>query len=187
MSLVPGFALAHSGGAVPIGGFLSGLVHPVLGYDHLLAMLCVGIVSAQIGGRAIWTVPGTFVTFMAVGGVLGLIDMGLTVTTIEFAIAVSLVLFGLVIAADKRLPVRVTMLGVGFFAIFHGYAHGREMPETAEPVLYGLGFLLGTALIHVTGVVIGDISKHYEHGRSILRVSGGVIALIGLMLIFGVI
>jgi urease accessory protein len=184
LAIVPGVAYAHDGTNLALGGFLSGLVHPVLGYDHLLAMLSVGILSAQIGGRAIWTVPATFVSVMAVGGLLGLIDIGLTAT--EFGIAVSLVILGSVIAAERRLSILVAMVGVGFFAIFHGYAHGSEVPETAEPFLYALGFLMGTALIHITGVVIGDISRHYERGKIILRVGGALIALIGLLFVFGV-
>ena len=181
---IPGGAYAHEGTNLGLGGFLSGIVHPVLGYDHLLAMLSVGIISAQIGGRAIWTVPATFVTVMALGGVLGLINIGLTAT--ELGIAVSLVILGLVIAAERRIPILAVMIGVGFFAIFHGYAHGAEMPDTAEPFLYALGFLVGTALIHIAGVVIGDISRHYERGKIVLRVGGALIALVGLLFIFGV-
>lgn len=183
-SAIPGVAYAHDGTNLGLGGFLSGIVHPVLGYDHLLAMLSVGIISAQIGGRAIWTVPATFVSVMAVGGVLGLINIGLNVT--ELGIAVSLVILGLVIAAERKIPTLIVMIGVGFFAIFHGYAHGTEMPDTAEPFLYALGFLVGTALIHIAGVVIGDISRHYERGKIILRVGGALIAVVGLLFIFGV-
>ena len=185
LSLIPSVVHAHDGSNVPFGGFLSGLVHPVLGYDHFLAMLSVGILSAQIGGRAIWTIPSTFVGVMALGGTLGLIDIGLNST--ELGIAVSLVLLGSIIAAERSLPVRLAMLGVGFFAIFHGYAHGTEMPTTAEPVLYAFGFLTGTALIHIAGVVIGDIAKHYEQGKVILRVGGGAIAMMGILLIFGIV
>ena len=181
---IPGVAYAHDGTNLGLGGFLSGIVHPVLGYDHLFAMLSVGIISAQIGGRAIWTVPSTFVTVMAIGGVLGLMNIGLTVT--ELGIAVSLVILGLVIAAERRIPTLIVMIGVGFFAIFHGYAHGAEMPDTAEPFLYALGFLVGTALIHISGVVIGDISRHYESGKVILRIGGGLISLVGLLFIFGI-
>ena len=181
---IPGVVYAHDGTNLGLGGFLSGIVHPVLGYDHLLAMLSVGIISAQIGGRAIWTVPATFVSVMAVGGVLGLINIGLNVT--ELGIAVSLVILGLVIAAERKIPTLIVMIGVGFFAIFHGYAHGTEMPDTAEPFLYALGFLVGTALIHIAGVVIGDISRHYERGKVALRVGGALIALVGLLFIFGV-
>ena len=185
ISIIPTTVYAHEGGNMPLGGFLSGLVHPVLGYDHLLAMLSVGILSAQIGGRAIWTVPATFVGVMAIGGTLGLIDIGITVT--ELGIALSLVILGSVIASERNLPVVLAMVGVGFFAIFHGYAHGTEMPQTAEPVAYAFGFLTGTALIHIAGVLIGDISKRYQRGPLVLRVGGGLIAVVGLLFVFGVI
>ena len=184
LSAIPSVAYAHDGTNLPLGGFLSGMVHPVLGYDHLLAMLSVGILSAQIGGRAIWTVPATFVSVMALGGLLGLIHIGLNVT--ELGIAISLVILGLVIAAERSISTRIAMIGVGFFAIFHGYAHGAEMPDTAQPFLYALGFLVGTALIHIAGVVIGDISRHYERGKVILRVGGGMITFVGLLFIFGI-
>ena len=183
-AIIPGIAYAHDGTNLPLGGFLSGLFHPVSSYDHLLAMLSVGILSTQIGGRAIWAVPATFVTGMAVGGLLGLIGIGLPAT--ELGIAVSLVILGSVIAAERRLPILVAMIGVGFFAIFHGYAHGSEVPETAEPFLYVLGFLIGTALINITGVVIGDIARHYERGNIVLRVGGALIALIGILFVFGI-
>lgn len=184
LSAIPSVAYAHDGTNLPLGGFLSGMVHPVLGYDHLLAMLSVGVLSAQIGGRAIWTVPATFVSVMALGGLLGLIDIGLNAT--ELGIAISLVILGLVIAAERSISTRIAMIGVGFFAIFHGYAHGAEMPDTAQPFLYALGFLVGTALIHIAGVVIGDIARHYERGKAILRVGGWIIAFVGLLFIFGI-
>ena len=185
ISIIPSTVYAHEGGNMPLGGFLSGLVHPVLGYDHLLAMLSVGILSAQIGGRAIWTVPATFVSVMAFGGMLGLIDVGISIT--ELGIAFSLVILGSIIASERRLPVVLAMIGVGFFAIFHGYAHGTEMPQTAEPVAYALGFLTGTALIHIAGVLIGDISKRYQRGPQVLQVGGGLIAIVGLLFVFGII
>ena len=185
ISIIPSTVYAHEGGNLPLGGFLSGLVHPVLGYDHLLAMLSVGILSAQIGGRAIWTVPATFVGVMALGGVLGLVDVGIKIT--ELGIAFSLVILGSVIASERRLPIILAMIGVGFFAIFHGYAHGTEMPQTAQPVAYAFGFLTGTALIHITGVLIGDIFKRYQRGPQVLRFGGGLIAMVGLLFVFGII
>ena len=185
LSLLTQIVLAHDGSNVPIGGFLVGLIHPVLGNDHLLAMLSVGILSAQIGGKAIWTVPATFVGVMAVGGALGFTDLNLTST--EIGIAASLIILGLLIAAERRLPVLIAMIGVGFFAVFHGYAHGTEMPEAAQPVLYALGFLTGTIVIHVAGVIIGDISRHYKKGATILRFGGGFIALIGVLFVTGIV
>lgn len=184
LCLIPTTVYAHDGSNVPFGGFLAGLVHPVLGYDHFLAMLSVGILSAQIGGRAIWTVPATFVGVMAVGGILGLIGSGFQF--VELGIAVSLIILGIVIAAEKRLAIGVAMVAVGIFATFHGYAHGSEVPTTAEPFLYALGFLTGTALIHILGVVIGDVAKHYENGKLILRGGGALVALIGVLFAVGV-
>lgn len=184
VSLIPSIAYAHDGSVLPLGGFLNGLVHPVLGYDHFLAMLSVGILSAQMGGRAIWTVPATFVSVMAWGGALGLINIGLQST--ELGIAASLVLLGSIIAAERKLPILLAMVGVGFFAIFHGYAHGTEMPQTAEPVQYALGFLTGTALIHIAGLVIGDIAKRYQAGPTVLRFGGSLIAVMGVLFLFGV-
>jgi urease accessory protein len=170
-------ALAHEGASLPYGSFLSGLTHPVLGADHFLAMVSVGIVSAQIGGRAIWTVPATFVCVMGIGGLLGLLDIGLT--AIEAGIASSVLILGLAIAADRRLPVALAMTAVAFFAIFHGYAHGTEMPTVANPVTYALGFMTGTATLHISGVVIGDISQHYRMGKILLRIGGAIIAALG--------
>jgi urease accessory protein len=121
---------------------------------------------------------------MAVGGLLGIINIG--ALPAEFGIALSLVLLGGVIAAERRLAIQFAMLTVGFFAIFHGYAHGLEMPSTAKPVAFALGFLSGTALIHIAGVMIGDISRHYERGKVILRVGGAFILIVGLLFIAGV-
>ena len=185
LSLIPSTVYAHDGSNLPFGGFLSGLIHPVLGTDHFLAMLSVGILSAQIGGRAIWTVPATFVGVMAVGGALGLIGPGFQF--IELGIAFSLIILGIVIAAERRLAIGVAMTAVGVFATFHGYAHGTEVPQTAEPFLYALGFLTGTALIHILGVIIGDIAKHYESGKLILRGGGALVSIIGLLFAIGVI
>jgi urease accessory protein len=170
-------ALAHEGTSLPYGSFMAGVTHPVLGMDHFLAMVSVGVLSAQIGGRAIWTVPATFVSVMAVGGLLGIADVGLI--GIEVGIAVSVLVLGSAIAVDKRLPAWVAMLAVGLFAIFHGYAHGGEMPDVAEPVRYAVGFLTGTAALHITGLVIGDISQHYERGKLVLRIAGVIIAILG--------
>jgi urease accessory protein len=182
-ALAPGLALAHEANSLRFGSFLGGLTHPVLGPDHFLAMVSVGIVSAQIGGRAIWTVPATFVTVMAAGGVLGVVDAGLT--AIEIGIAASVLALGIAIAADRRVPVALAMGCVGLFAIFHGYAHGAEMPTVAEPVRYAAGFLTGTAALHLLGVLLGDISQHYARGKVLLRVAGGAIAGIGTWFLVG--
>jgi urease accessory protein len=173
----PASALAHQAASLPLGSFLGGLTHPVLGPDHFLAMVSVGLLSAQIGGRALWTVPATFVGVMALGGALGLADARLS--GIEIGIALSVLVLGTALAADRRLPVALAMTAVGLFAVFHGYAHGAEMPTVAEPMRYAAGFLTGTAALHVLGLVIGDISQHYARGRVLLRLAGGAIAGIG--------
>ncbi|MEM7111250.1 MAG: HupE/UreJ family protein [Chloroflexota bacterium] len=181
---IPTLVFAHDGETLPANAFVAGITHPVLGLDHLLAMVCVGIVSAQIGGRAVWTVPATFVGVMALGGLLGIWGIGLL--AVEIGIAVSVIVLGITIAAERTFPIIVTMIAVGLFAVFHGYAHGTEMPSTAEPLLYALGFLTGTAVIHIAGLFIGDISSHYDKGKLLLRISGGLIALVGIMFVFGI-
>lgn len=182
--LCAGPVLAHDGASLPYGSFMGGLTHPVLGADHFLAMVCVGILSAQIGGRAIWTVPLTFVSVMTFGGLLGWIDVGLS--AIEIGIACSVLALGTAIAMDRKFPLSLAMTVVGFFAIFHGYAHGAEMPAVAKPVTYALGFMTGTAALHITGLIIGDISQHYTRGKMLLRASGVAIAGIGAAFLFGI-
>ncbi|MFA9197661.1 MAG: HupE/UreJ family protein [Aliarcobacter sp.] len=163
-------------------GFSSGFTHPVLGMDHLLAMLSVGMLSAQIGGRAIWTIPATFVAFMLVGGVFGMNEIPFF--SVEIGIAISVLTLGLAIAADKKLPVLLAMVGVGFFALFHGHAHGEEMPSSAQPLLYALGFILGTALIHIAGVAIGWTATRIPRATTLLRFGGALIALLGSFFLF---
>ncbi|MEL0630166.1 HupE/UreJ family protein [Psychromonas aquatilis] len=159
------------------GGFTSGFSHPVLGFDHLLAMLSVGILSAQMGGKAIWKVPATFVVVMLFGGVLGM--KGIDFISVELGIVFSVLALGIAIAANKQLPAFVAMIFVGFFAIFHGHAHGTEMPYLAEPMLYALGFVVGTAVIHIAGVVIGSTLVKFKGGQQLLRLLGAGISGVG--------
>jgi len=177
--LMPGLALAHENAYG--GGFLSGLSHPVLGFDHLLAMISVGILSAQMGGKAIWTVPTTFVVVMLLGGVMGMNDVPLF--SVELGIAASVLALGIALAADKKMPHVVAMIFVAFFAVFHGHAHGTEMPYLAEPALYSLGFVVGTAGIHIAGVAIGLLAEKAKQGPQMLRYVGAAIAGIGFHLI----
>lgn len=177
---LPTSLFAHTGHEAL--GFSSGFTHPVLGLDHLLAMLSVGMLSAQMGGRAIWTIPATFVGFMLVGGILGMI--GVPFFSVEIGIAVSVLVLGLAIAADKKIPVLLAMVGVGFFALFHGHAHGEEMPSSAQPFLYALGFILGTTLIHLAGVAIGWTATRIPRATTLLRFGGAFIALLGFFFLF---
>lgn len=150
------FALAAAGhGHIshPEGGFASGFWHPILGFDHLLAMVAVGLLSVQMGGRAIWLVPAAFVVVMAGGGALGV--AGVPLPAVELAIAVSALAVGAAIAAERRWPAGIAMGFVGFFALFHGHAHGAEIPQLAGPAVYVAGFMLATALLHLAGVALG--------------------------------
>lgn len=186
VALFPTVALAHEQQVIRFGSFLGGFTHPVLGLDHFLAMVSVGLVSSMVGGRAIWTVPSLFVVMMAVGGLAGRADLGLGSTAIETGIAISVIALGGALAADRRLDIRLVMGAVVFFGFFHGYAHGVEIPDIARPWLYALGFLLGTAIIHLLGVVVGEVAKRYTKGRPVIRVLGAVFVVFGLLFIFGV-
>ena len=179
VSFFPSISYAHEvpGG----GGFMSGLTHPVLGFDHLLAMLSVGILSAQMGGQAIWRVPLTFVLVMLGGGILGI--NGIPIFSVELGIALSVLALGIAIAADKKLSPRLAMVFVGFFAIFHGHAHGTEMPYFSKPLFYAGGFVVGTAGIHIAGVLIGIVAERFRQGAGLLRYVGAGIAGIGFHLI----
>ncbi len=179
-------AFAHEDQVIRLGSFFGGFSHPVLGLDHFLAMVSVGIVSSMLGGRSIWIVPATFVGMMALGGLGGWIGIGLGGSAIEGGIAVSVVLLGAAIAADRSLAARWVLGAVVFFGFFHGYAHGAEVPEIARPLVYALGFLLGTAFIHLIGVVVGEVARRYVRGRAVLRVVGAGFVVFGLMFITGV-
>jgi len=162
-------------------GFATGLLHPALGFDHFLAMLSVGILSAQIGGRAIWYIPATFVLVMIVGGVLGM--NGTPVPSVEMGIAVSVLILGIALATERYLPTWIALGCVGVFGVFHGHAHGTEMPVIADPWLYALGFVTGTAVIHLSGVGIGLGSVRLQRGATLLRVLGVAVAIAGAHLV----
>lgn len=168
----------------PSGGFIAGFNHPVLGFDHMLAMLCVGLLSTQLGGRAIWTIPTVFIIFMLTGGIIGLLSI--PVPFVEIGIATSVLLLGLALAIDKKLPQLWVMAFVALFAIFHGHAHGVEMPQLATPAIYALGFICGTTAIHIVGVLLGMRMQHGDPEHRFIRTSGGVIALIGGYLLISV-
>lgn len=169
------FLFAHKIGG---SGFLAGFEHPVLGFDHFLAMLSVGIWSAQIGGRAIWFVPATFVGFMVIGGIVGM--YGVEIPLIEVGIAISVLLLGIAVASDNFINLKVGLAFVAFFGSFHGYAHGVEMPLVKNASLYALGFVLGTSFIHILGVFIGIFAQKREKSAQFLRYIGAGIAGIGL-------
>ncbi len=177
--LIPAVALAHVTGESVGGGFATGFLHPLAGLDHVLAMLAVGMWGAQLGAPAIWVLPVAFPMVMAFGGVLGI--LGLPLPAVELGITLSVVMLGGVIALDRRPVLPVAALLVGLFAVFHGYAHGVELPKQAGPVPYCAGFVVATGLIHVTGILIGFVT-HAPRGLWILRAGGGAIALTGVYL-----
>ncbi len=181
-----GPVLGHENEVVRVGSFFGGMTHPVLGVDHLLAMLSVGIISTQHGGRSILTVPATFVLFMAIGGTIGLIGQVAVGGLVELGIGASVLFLGVVIASGRRLPLAVTYAAVAAFGSVHGYAHGLETPTIAEPTQYVLGFLVGTALIHLTGVLVGEVARQYGPGPRLLRLSGVAIALAGGLFVVGI-
>lgn len=173
-----GTAVAHTGhGATD--GFASGFLHPLLGLDHLLAMIAAGLWGARIGGRALWLVPAAFVGVMALGGIVGM--AGFDLPLVELGIVGSVLVLGLLIAAAPRLPLWAPAAIVALFALFHGHAHGIEMPETASGLAYGIGFVLATALLHGLGLGLGLLAT----GRSpmALRLGGGAIAACGALLL----
>lgn len=174
----PSLALAHTG-AGETAGFIHGFSHPIGGADHLLALLAVGLWAAQLGGRAVWAVPGTFVGVMVLGGVLGF--TGVALPFIEAGILVSVLVLGILIAGVFRFPVLYSAVIVGCFAVFHGYAHGVEMPATLSAGSYTVGFALATALLHAAGMGLGTLLQK-THLQSVTRLAGGAVALGGVYL-----
>jgi urease accessory protein len=171
------------------GGAWAGFLHPLLGLDHLLAMVTVGMLSAQMGGRSIWTVPTVFVLMMIVGGILGILGIGLPL--VELGIAASVVMLGIALAAKQALPIALVMTFVGLFGIFHGHAHGTELPTVADSTLYVfsyiVGFVVATAGLHVIGALLGTMAARTERGERNLRTAGAIIAVMGIGILFGVI
>ena len=174
-------ALAHSfTGRV---GFYDGLSHPVLGLDHFLAMVSVGIVSAQIGGKAIWTVPATFVSIMTIGGLFGFFLLIYEYFFVEVGIIFSVIFLGFGISIQKKISTKLIIFFVGIFGLFHGIAHGIEIPAAANPLLFVLGFVCGTTILHLFGVSIGHFSIKKTISSILLRISGISFATYGLYLL----
>jgi urease accessory protein len=176
--VAPALAHAHTG-AGPAHGFLHGVEHPIFGLDHLLAMLAVGLWAVQLGGRAIWAVPASFVGVMALGGLLGM--SGFQFPMVETGILVSVLLLGLLVAFAVRIPVWASALLVGVFALFHGFAHGAEMPAEASGLAYAAGFALATALLHGVGIGFGLAVRNLRFAP-VLRIAGGAVMVAGVVL-----
>jgi urease accessory protein len=168
---LPTAAAAHivKGEAI---GFVSGFLHPISGLDHIIAMVAVGLWGAQLGRPAIWLLPVTFPLVMAFGGFLGLI--GVPLPGSEIAIALSGVCLGGAVLTEFRPPLWVAAVLVGTFGLFHGYAHGAELPPGQNALLYSLGFIIATGLLHATGIAIGVVHR-WSWGRLALRAAGAAI------------
>jgi urease accessory protein len=166
---------AHIDGSLA-GGFVSGLAHPVLGPDHVLAMIAVGLWGAQLGNPAVWVLPVAFPMVMALGGMMGL--LGFNLPGVEVGIAASAIALGLAVLAEARPPLWLAAVLVAFFAVFHGHAHGTELPEGASGLYYSIGFVISTGTLHATGIALG-LTHRWPAGRVALRMGGAVVAIGG--------
>jgi len=180
MLLWPAAGWAHQVGGEAVG-LVSGLRHPISGLDHVLAMVAVGLWGAQLGAPALWLLPVTFPMVMALGGMLAL--MGVSLPGIEIGIAVSAIGLGFMVFREARPPLWVAAALVGFFAIFHGHAHGAELPAGANGLLYSIGFVIATGCLHATGIAIG-LAHRWRLGQVALRVAGAVVAMAGVTFLY---
>ena len=179
-------AFAHTGVGAH-GGLAAGFTHPLLGLDHLLAMIAVGLFAAARGGKALWLVPLAFVAMMASGGTLAM--AGIQVPMVELGIALSVVVLGAAVALRLSLPVAGAMALVGAFALLHGHAHGAEIPAGASALTYAAGFVAATAMLHGIGIAIGMAAGYGSRrtGQWAVRSAGSVMALAGVGMLAGVI
>jgi urease accessory protein len=180
--LAAGPALAHTGEGVA-GGLISGFTHPLFGWDHVVAMVAVGLWGAFLGKPAIWILPIVFPLVMAFGAALGV--AGVPVPQVETGIALSGVVLGLLVALAVKAPLWVAAVIVGVFAIFHGHAHGTELPEAANPFAYAVGFVVGTGLLHAIGIALGFLTA-VPKGQYIIRAAGVAIAAVGAAFLAGI-
>jgi urease accessory protein len=164
-------------------GFLSGMRHPISGLDHVLAMIAVGLWGAQLGAPAIWVLPVAFPMVMALGGMMGL--LGIPLPGIEYGIAASMILLGAAVLFEFKPPLWVAALLVAFFAIFHGHAHGTELPPGQNGLLYSMGFVMATGCLHGVGISIGLVHR-WTWGQLFLRLAGAFIASMGVFFLWKV-
>src|SRR5919197_2531124 len=169
-------ALAHIVDGSAAGGFLGGFAHPLFGLDHVVAMIAVGLWGAFLGPPAIWLLPVTFPMVMALGGAIAI--LGVPVPGVEIGIASSAIVLGGMIALAARPPLVIAALIVGAFAIFHGHAHGAELPPGTDAVAFSVGFVMATGLLHLAGIAFGLLTR-WPAGRVGVRATGVAIALVG--------
>lgn len=182
LTLASNEVFAHTGVNITYG-FSNGFGHPLAGLDHVLVMIAIGVFAANLGGRAVWLIPASFLWTMAVGGVLGM--WGLKLPLAETVIAISVIVLGAAVALQWSLPIRVAMAMVGVFAVFHGYAHGAEMHSDKAGLSYAIGFVSATALLHLIGLGIG-LSVEKAGNAYLLRAlqaGGGLMAAVGMAIL----
>ena len=182
--ITPTAAFANTGVGT-VHSVAQGFMHPVTGVDHVMAMAAVGFLAYTIGGRALWLVPAAFVSMMAVGGALGM--SGVNLPFVELGIGLSIVAIGAAAAFGQNFSISAAMTLVGTFAVFHGFAHGAEMPADASGLTYGVGFMSATALLHAAGIAacftVAKIAGKF--GKVAARLGGGVAALAGVAMVSG--
>jgi urease accessory protein len=178
--MLPSVAFAHPGHG-EAQDLAHGFLHPFTGLDHVLAMLAVGVFAAQLGGRALWLVPGTFIAVMVAAAIAGM--MGVAIPYVETVIALSVLVLGAAIAFSIHVPAAIAMVIVGFFAVFHGHSHGNEMLVTGSGMLFGLGFVAATTVLHAIGIAAGVLIGRAAGGRQIAQLAGGAAAVVGAVLL----
>jgi urease accessory protein len=174
----PAFAHVQQGQAQ---GLLTGLLHPTSGLDHVLAMITVGLWGAQLGAPAVWLLPVTFPMVMAFGGFLALV--GIPLSGVEAGIAASAVLLGLMVAREAKPPLVLAAVLVGLFAIFHGHAHGTELPAGQSGLMYSIGFVTATGCLHGVGILLGVVHR-WAAGQAAIRVAGALVTLAGVVFLW---
>lgn len=179
LTLHPAPAQAHLIGG---SGLLSGLSHPLFGLDHLLTMVAVGVIGTRLGGKMAFVLPLVFVTFMTLGGIAAV--SGIDLPFAEAGIAISVLFLGTVIAVDRKIPLGAALATIALFAIFHGHAHGDELPHIAHPAAYFTGFILSTALLHLSGIAIGIYAGKTLKTENALRLAGVGMSIAGIAFLF---
>lgn len=182
VSGIPDVAMAHVDDPGFAGGFVTGFTHPLFGWDHVLAMVAVGLWGAFLGTPAIWLLPVVFPLIMAFGGVFGII--GVPVPAVETGIALSSVVLGGLIVTAMRTPLWIAVIVVGSFAVFHGHAHGTELPNATSPISYSTGFVVATGLLHLFGIGFGFLAS-WPTGALAVRTAGAAIAVAGVVFLLG--
>jgi len=175
--LSPAAAWAHADGHPGGGGFVAGFLHPISGLDHVVAMVAVGLWGAVLGPPALWVLPVAFPMVMAFGGLLGL--LGVPIPGVEIGIALSGLVMGLMVLFEIRPPLGLAAVIVAAFALFHGHAHGSELPAGSNALLYSLAFVIATGLLHLMGILLGE-TRRWPGGRRFVQAAGAGVAMVGL-------